>query len=637
MVTDAHETSIVIRTFNEERFLPALLKAIQDQHYQDYEIIVVDSGSYDRTPHIAIESGARILQIDSRDFTFGYSLNTGIKAARGRFIAIVSAHTEPTNKDWLSKLVGPLQQSTVAMVYGCQLGTPLSKFSETLDFSRTFGSERLVQSPPNFFANNANSAVPKELWEQHPFNEILPGLEDIDWTKFWMEQGFQVIYEPEAAVYHIHQETWSQVQRRYHREAVAARKIGIKSRRHVFTELVREVKYLASDLIEAMRVGGLAERAQEILLFRTHKTIGTTLGLMNGKTLAEPDKRDAMYFDRTCRAVVIHGPNKASLKEIEIPKFKPSEVLIEVAYQGVCATDLEILSGTLGYYKNGLANYPIIPGHEFSGWVARVGANVQHLGPGDPVVVECIQSCGICEHCLRENWIACKQRQEIGVIGRNGGYSEYTVAPARFVHKVPPNLDMKKAALCEPTAVVLKGLKRVEWALTNAKAKPCCAVAGVGPIGYLCAQILAGLGYEVTAFERDPKRLTYLKGSPIKTETSENLHKLHQFDLIVEATGHPDVLHSLLEHSRAGVTLLLLGLPYARREFSFESVVAYEKAIVGSVGSSASDFEKALQLLLQLPIDALLQQIIPFEQYTKAWDSCLQRKHLKTLLQIHGQ
>ena len=105
----------------------------------------------------------------------------------------------------------------------------------------------------------------------------------------------------------------------------------------------------------------------------------------------------------------------------------------------------------------GEAKYPIVPGHEFSGTIASVGSRVTALAPGDRVVVECIQGCGECEACRRGNPIGCVTRCEVGVIGRDGGSQEYMVTPARFVHKLPPELDPRAACLCEPTAVVLTG------------------------------------------------------------------------------------------------------------------------------------------------------------------------------------
>src|SRR5262245_29106098 len=94
----APETSIVIRAFNEERWLPDALRAIESQTYRDFEVLVVDSGSIDRTREIATSFGARVIRLRQEDFTFGHSLNLGIAEARGSLIAILSAHAIPTDE-----------------------------------------------------------------------------------------------------------------------------------------------------------------------------------------------------------------------------------------------------------------------------------------------------------------------------------------------------------------------------------------------------------------------------------------------------------------------------------------------------------------------------------------------------------
>jgi len=306
------ETSIVIRAFNEERHLPGLLGAIQRQDYRDFEVIVVDSGSCDRTPEIVTESGACLVRIARGQFTFGYSLNSGIRQSRGRLIAIVSAHTLPVDSSWLRRLIARLRDPSVAMVYGRQIGTDTSKFSEFQDFERTFGNECRVSSPFKVFANNANSAVRKGLWEQHPFDEALPGLEDVAWAKHWRERNFQVVYEPCAAIFHFHNETWRQVRRRYYREAVSAKWIGIKNRTHIPLEMMREGKYLASDLLRAARQRCLTSKADEIVRFRFHKTVGTVHGILDGAAISDPQRRDEIFFDKCYEAVSVRTPSRTS-------------------------------------------------------------------------------------------------------------------------------------------------------------------------------------------------------------------------------------------------------------------------------------------------------------------------------------
>ncbi len=632
------ETSVIVRAFNEERRLPALFDALDAQAYRDFEVILVDSGSLDHSRDIAEARGARVLRISSHDFTFGYSLNVGIKAAVGKFMAIVSAHTVPADGDWMESLIRPLRDDAVAMTYGRQLGVAESKFGEAEDFRRIFGTERQELRPPNFFANNANSAIRKDLWEDYPFDEELTGLEDIDWAKRWMERGRRVVYEPAAALHHIHEETWPQVRRRYYREAVAARRIGIQGRRHVPRLVMREVTWSLADVGRALRPDGnpvasrlgLGGRLSEIALFRLNKTVGTVRGFLEAHPLETKEEREEILFERATRAVVVRGPGKAALETRPLPELKPGDALVRVAHVAVCATDHEIVGGTLGYFQNGLADYPIVPGHEFSGRVVAVGQNVSGLEENDPVVVECIQSCGTCAECRAGNFIGCDERTEVGVFRRDGAYSQFIVVPARFVHKAPRGLDMRKAALCEPTAVILKGLRRLEPVLAGRT--PLCAVVGAGPLGQICARILKHKGHAVRAFDKSLERLAFLDGSGI--ETSTDLTQLVDCGAVVEVTGSPEALDITLHHSPAGAALLLLGLPYAKRPFSFEAIAAYDKTVVGSVGSTAEDFEAALALLPDLDLDAHLGTAFPLERFAEAWEESKKGSVLKVILDV---
>jgi 2-desacetyl-2-hydroxyethyl bacteriochlorophyllide A dehydrogenase len=626
------EASIIIRAFNEAKHLPGLFDGLAEQTYRDFETVVVDSGSFDLTQEIARQRADQLVTIKSEDFTFGHSLNVGIKHSHGEFIAIVSAHTLPTTSSWLERLIAPLREELTAMVYGRQLGPSGSKVSECWDFERTFGTEPRIMKPPHFFANNANSAVQRKLWLEHPFDETLPGLEDIEWAKYWMNRGYRVAYEPEACIFHVHSETWEQVRRRYYREGQAAKWIGIRHRRDIPREIWRETRFFFGDLGKALRGRQLGKKGAEIARFRYEKLTGTLVGIYDGALMENPLERDKLFFDRHYEAVVIHGPGRASLDTMELPQLKPSEVLVRVAYQAVCATDLEILDGTLGYYKNGLAQYPIVPGHEFSGTVAAVGPRVTNVKVGDGVVVECIQGCGECAACQKDNGIGCVERREVGVIWRNGGYSEYMITPARFVHPLADAASLKEACLCEPIAVVLKGLGRMERTLGGEIRSRACAVVGGGPIGHLAARILTLRGHQVTVFDRDQRRLNYFAGSSIRT--AQDLHELASFEVIIEATGDADALSAILNNSAAGATLLLLGLPYAQREFSFETIVGYDKTIVGSVGSSATDFAAAVDLLSQIDTKAFMERTLPLAEFEQAWEISRQRRYLKVILQI---
>jgi len=624
------EASIIIRTFNEEKHLPALLTAIRAQNYQDFEIVNVDSGSLDRTRSIAEHYCDKLVHIRSRDFTYGYSLNKGIDAASGRYIVCVSAHTKPLDEDWLERLVTPLADTSIAMVYGRQLGSSeFSRFSEIQELARKFGKNRQVLVPPNYFANNANSAIRKELWEQHPFDEQLPGLEDAEFAKYWMVRGFQTLYEPDAAIYHIHEESWRQVRRRFLGEAVAKKAMRLKGRRSIPTELLLEAWSFLGDFAIGVRQGAVPKKLSEIALYRYNKATGTTAGLWRSDPSKSPEKREAFFVDRTGKAVVIHSPGNAGLEDYPVPELKPGDVLVRIAYVGVCHTDLEVLNGTLGYYTRGLGSYPIVPGHEYSGRVAAVGSNVKDFKLGDAVVGETVQGCGDCEACLTDNYVACPSRIEIGVIGHDGAYAEYLVIPARFCHHLPETMDLREAALIEPLSVVLKGLRRTN-VVSDRKLR--CCVVGAGPIGHLAALVMANQGHHVMVSEPMPERRKLLDRNGIVTVN--RLPQGSDVDLWVEATGKIEALQSVVEQSNAQSTILLLGLPYGSAVNLFERIVADDKSLIGSVGASGGDVDEAIKILPALDLSALIGNLLPLTNYKQAWQVAKEGTAVKTLLEV---
>jgi len=622
------EASVVIRAFNEERWLPEVFAALKAQRYRDFEVLLIDSGSVDRTREIAAENGARIVRLRTEDFTFGHSLNVGLAESRGRLIAIVSAHAIPADEDWLEKLVAPLRNPDVAMVYGGQRGHEISKFSEVQDFERIFPARPLPVDASNPFANNANSAVRKDLWALHPFDEGLPGLEDIEWAIHWSHRDRQIVYVPDACVIHVHSETWPQVRRRYYREAIAARWVGIRLMRHIPGEIWRELLWSLQDFGIAARQGRLTRLGGEILRFRYEKAIGTIKGIVESKRLSNPAKRAEVFLRQGFQALVVHGPNRVRLEERAVPNLRPGEVLVRVSHVGICGTDVEIVEGRLGYFKSGMASYPIVPGHESSGTVVALGPRVTELAEGDRVVVECIQGCGECDACRRDEAIQCRERREVGVVGQDGACATYLVTRARYAHRIPDGVSLAQAALTEPLAVVHKGLRRLGSAARDDRPRQ-CLVAGAGTIGHLAARVLAARGHSVTVADPSAERLGAFNGS---ISTTARLADVGRYDWIVEASGKPIALNQLLIESRPGATLLLLGLPYAEQNFSFESIVAFDRTVIGSVGSSAHDFREALATLPSIDTSSFLRAAFPLEEYDKALAAAHAHSVLKVML-----
>lgn len=197
------ETSIILRTKNEERWIAHCLSMLYRQDYSDLEVILVDNASSDHTVKVASRFPlASVINIDK--FLPGYALNEGIRASNGRYIVCLSAHCIPKEENWLSCLLSNFKNDErVAGVYGRQLPLSFSNTIDKRDLLTVFGLDRRVQVKDYFF-HNANSMIRRDVWDQFPFCEEATNIEDRIWGKAVTSAGFQIVYDPDAAVYHHH-------------------------------------------------------------------------------------------------------------------------------------------------------------------------------------------------------------------------------------------------------------------------------------------------------------------------------------------------------------------------------------------------------------------------------------------------
>ncbi|RLE00937.1 MAG: glycosyltransferase family 2 protein, partial [Bacteroidetes bacterium] len=250
---------------------------IEQQTFQERETLIVDSGSTDETLEIAGKFDVRIVNIDSREFTFGKSLNRGIQEARGRYIVIISAHCYPVYPDWLEQLLKPFENQRVAVSYGKQRGADSNHFSEHQFFRTSFpDTSQPDQGQP--YTHNANAAIRRSLWEQHPYNEQITGLEDLAWSSWAKTQGYSIADVPEAESVHIHEETIKQVHNRYRREAIAMKQILPESHFSIRNMIGMFIQKSISDLIQAQREKIFWKEFIGILRFRLVQYLGTWQG-----------------------------------------------------------------------------------------------------------------------------------------------------------------------------------------------------------------------------------------------------------------------------------------------------------------------------------------------------------------------
>lgn len=311
--------SIVIRSHNEERHIGRLLDGIQRQQLPadiQVEVIVVDSGSIDSTTAIAAMMGAKIIHIKKEDFTFGRALNVGCQAAKGDILLFASAHVYPYYKDWIEKMLLPFKDKKVALVYGRQIGNEITRFSEHEIFAKWFPyASNYDQNSP--FCNNANCAILKSLWTEQHYDEKLTGLEDLDWANKIHRKGWKIVYEAEASIVHVHEESWAKIKNRYEREAIALKAIMPDVHFSKLDFLKLFVSNTTSDFIHAVRQSAFIKQFYEIICFRWMQFSGTYKGHQYKGGLTS-QLRERFYY-----------PNELQHKRKGANQQRPEDKIIE--------------------------------------------------------------------------------------------------------------------------------------------------------------------------------------------------------------------------------------------------------------------------------------------------------------------
>ncbi len=306
--------SIVIRAYNEEQHIGRLLTGIGHQTIRDVQVILVDSGSQDATVQIAKDYGVKIVNIPPQEFTFGRSLNLGIAQAEADFVVIASAHVYPVYPDWLDQLLKPFANPKVALTYGKQRGAETTAFSEQQIFKTWFPDQPAPhQATP--FCNNANAAIRREQWQQHAYDETLPGLEDLAWGQWAFGQNYRLAYVPEAEVIHVHNESTGGIFNRYKREGMAFKRIYPHEdfrRRDLYRLFFRNV---LSDWREAASQGVWAKQWIKIVQFRWNQFSGTYRGYKQSGPLTWQLKQ-AFYYP---------NPENGKAKQSKIRNVTPIE------------------------------------------------------------------------------------------------------------------------------------------------------------------------------------------------------------------------------------------------------------------------------------------------------------------------
>ncbi len=259
-------------------------------------------------------------------------------------------------------------------------------------------------------------------------------------------------------------------------------------------------------------------------------------------------------------AQVLHAVGDMRFEPVPRPHAGPGQVLVHVAFCGVCGSDLPRT------FVKGTYHFPTIIGHEFAGTVAACGEGVDDLAPGDRVVVFPLLWCGRCSACEQGRYAQCLNYDYLGSRS-DGGFAEFVVAPRRNLLVVPSHVPLAVAAMTEPAAVALHAVRK-----GGEMAGRSVAVFGAGPIGVMVAQWAQALGAaQVAIFDIVTEKLDLARQlgftlaydsrqvDPVKTVAA--LTGGEGAYLCVEGAGVPPTTLQALAAARRGGSVVLLGNP----------------------------------------------------------------------------
>ncbi|MDR1710361.1 MAG: alcohol dehydrogenase catalytic domain-containing protein [Propionibacteriaceae bacterium] len=338
-------------------------------------------------------------------------------------------------------------------------------------------------------------------------------------------------------------------------------------------------------------------------------------------------------MSNTMPAAVWVGPDTIAYRDVPLPQIPPGWALVEVAYTGICGTDLSIVHGAHPRARPGL-----ILGHEISGTVAQAGDG----GPkaGTPVVVEPLISCGKCLACRSGATHVCR---ELGLYGIDlpGSLAKYVALPPAVLHEVPGDVDPLLATWIEPLAVAVHAVD-----LAQISPGDVVGIAGAGPVGLLTALVARADGAEVVISEPSDVRravaqdLGFAVVPPESTLSAELAARTagEGGDIVCDASGHPATALEITKAARVHGKLVIVGVhkgadPLDLRDMSFK-----ELSMVGVRVYTTADVRRAIELVAADALDLrrLPVKVFGLNQVAQAFDAAAAAAYLKVMVSSNG-
>jgi L-iditol 2-dehydrogenase len=343
----------------------------------------------------------------------------------------------------------------------------------------------------------------------------------------------------------------------------------------------------------------------------------------------------------TMKAVVKYDnvANATELREVPVPQIGETDVLVEVAYVGVCGTDPHMHNGSVVFNFN----CPFILGHEFAGTIVKVGGQVTNFKVTDRVTSEThADYCGHCSLCRTNNYHLCRGRKGFG-FHVDGAFTRYVRVPERSLHRVPDSVSLKAASLTEPLCVAYKSV------ICNSSVNPgdTVVVIGPGPIGLLCmrmAQLSGASEIIAVGTQDDDGRLELSKsyGATITINSSRQdaLPKIMSLgdgygaDLIVDTAGAAETLKLSMAAVRPNGQITKIGWGPKPVNLSLDPLIAKSVTFKGHFSHTWDVWEKCLTLMSkgQIDLEQLITHELPIDKWEEAFELVETQKAMKVVM-----
>ncbi|WP_419307303.1 Zn-dependent oxidoreductase [Chromohalobacter israelensis] len=319
------------------------------------------------------------------------------------------------------------------------------------------------------------------------------------------------------------------------------------------------------------------------------------------------------------KAFEVRAPHDFGIVDIDAPQAATGEVLVGVAFAGICGSDMHIIHG-----ENAFVRFPRITGHEFAGIVEDIGDGVEGLAVGDRVCIDPVISCGECYPCRIGRPNVCTRLAVIGV-HRNGGFEQRVSVPADNVHRLPANVGLDQAALVEPYTIAANVLERMQPHDGDA-----LLILGAGVIGLTILQVARAKGLtDITVCDVIDDRLDVARSLGASHTVNGQRQDLEAvmsersdgegIPLIADAACVPALFPQLARIASPAGRIGLLGFNATPSDLVQLEVIKKELTIVGSRLNNRK-FPDVIEMLAsgRLDASALVSHRLPFAEMGEA-------------------